>query len=77
MKKLLRGAAALLGTAAAAGTALHFINKKLHKDICMIAHRGTARSTRAILRLRSSAPCRMAPAALKPMSGSRQTVCLW
>ena len=40
MKKLLRGAAALLGTAAAAGTALHFINKKMHKDICMIAHRG-------------------------------------
>ena len=40
MKNILKSATALIGGTAVAGAALHLVNKAMHKDICMIAHRG-------------------------------------
>lgn len=40
MKKALKSLALTAGIAGAAAAGFHFINKELHKDICMIGHRG-------------------------------------
>ncbi len=40
MNKPLKITTSVLGFTAVAATGFHFINKELHKDICMIAHRG-------------------------------------
>lgn len=40
MKKFLKIAAAVTSGTAVAGMALYFANRLIHKDICMIAHRG-------------------------------------
>lgn len=40
MSKLIKGVAAAATGIAATASVFHIVNKKLHKDICMIAHRG-------------------------------------
>ena len=40
MKKIIKNTAIALGVTAGAAVGLHFLNKELHKDICMIGHRG-------------------------------------
>ena len=40
MSKIVKGIAKAVAGAGASAAALHFVNKALHKDICMIAHRG-------------------------------------
>lgn len=40
MNKIIKRTAVAAGVAAAVAVGFHFVNKELHKDICMIGHRG-------------------------------------
>ncbi len=40
MNKIIKRTAIAAGVTAAAAVGFHYVNKELHKDICMIAHRG-------------------------------------
>lgn len=40
IKKIIKNTALITGAVAGAAAGFHFINKSMHKDICMIAHRG-------------------------------------